>query len=134
MDSPFCNSISSLLEDSENGQTHRSKHSGVSVLKKIGFSPKLLGIETVKSIQRNFAESEPEHGIDGSEEVFQNGTAALISSKMESRNHLKDLIANLAAEGAILSMRKDINIRKELRIPPNRVSHATCVLTWNFRF
>lgn len=111
-----------IKKGSENGQTHRSKHSGVSVLKSIGFSSKLLGIETVKSIQRNFADSEPQHGVDGSEEVFENGTAALIASKIESRKHLKDLIPHLASEGAILSMRKDINIRKELRIPPNRLS------------
>ena len=111
-----------LLEDSEEGQTHRSKHSGINVLKNIGFSSKLLRDETLKSIQKKFADSGQQHEANVAYEEFGNGTAALIANKIRNRKHRKGLIAGLTTQGAVLSMRRDISIRKELRIPPNRVS------------
>ena len=96
------------------------------MLKNIGFSSKLLGDETLKSIQRKFAESE--HQL---ESEFENGTAALIANKIKSRRHRRGLITELATQGTVLSMRKDISIRKELRFPPNRVCIVSIFLYSN---
>ena len=79
----------------------------------------------MKKIRQKFAETADqenelkEPGCDLGD--FESGTAAFVANKIKITKHRRNLIANLATQGTVLSMRKDINLRKELRIPPNRV-------------
>ncbi|XP_065055606.1 zinc finger CCCH domain-containing protein 13-like [Rhopilema esculentum] len=108
--------------ESTQGESHRSKHSALSVLKSIGFSPSLLRSETIKSIQTKFAESATT-GKELEDDFLDldTGTGALVANKMRNRRRRRNLVSNLANQGTVLSMRRDIGIRKELRIPPNRL-------------
>lgn len=100
-------------------------HSSLNVLKSIGFSANLLQGETLKKIQQKLAESGDQTGKNEDEITdTEMGTAALVANKMRNRSYHKKLIANLVNQGTVLSMRKDISVRKELRVPPNRVSYA----------
>ena len=97
----------------------------MNVLKNIGFSANLLSNKALEKIKEKYIESTKQDGSKDDEIEFSElttGTGALIASRMRNRRYRKNLIRNLANDGTVLSMRKDINLRKELRIPPNRVS------------
>lgn len=112
-----------ISDEPEDGESHRSKHTALTVLKNIGFSSNLLSQKTLDKIKEKCSEElkqekESEETFDFSDFV---GTGSLVLSKIRNRCHRSNLLKNMMTGGTVLNMRKDIHIRKELRVPPNKV-------------
>lgn len=110
-------------DEPEDGESHRSKHTALTVLKNIGFSSNLLSQKTLDKIKEKCSEElkqekESEETFDFSDFV---GTGSLVLSKIRNRCHRSNLLKNMMTGGTVLNMRKDIHIRKELRVPPNKL-------------
>ena len=118
-----------ISADEGSEHSHIAKHSAVNILRKIGFSTNLLSEATLEKIKQKSAEQDEKSQKENKTVDFAelSGTGAVVLNKIRYQERRRDLICRLAKEGNVLSMRKDINIRKELRIPSQRVSRFSLI-------
>ncbi len=99
-----------------------AKHSAINVLKTIGLSSNLLSKKALEMIKEKANNGNKENeNKDKLDFIDFRGTGALVLSKIRHRQHRRNLICGLNDDGNVLSMRKDIDIRKELSFPPQKV-------------
>eukprot|EP00794_Sanderia_malayensis_P011080 gene11080-12248_t len=94
-----------------------AKHSAINVLRSIGFSSNCLS----KNVLEKIREKELNENDNKCYLTDFSGTGALVLSKFKQREHRRNLIFGLKKDGNVLSMRKDIDIRKELSLPANKL-------------